>query len=138
MKLLVLVGLLLVTQLLGADNGLRHLLRHSNGSVATVDGSLHQRDRHIACVCGTQGLEGTIRCNLRLGRPFEHVARDMMYRTCMEVVLGGRRLGGRSFLARHLPLWGGIRRHLAFIVTPPLDDDVVIAGNIDDASKELT
>jgi hypothetical protein len=56
----------------------------------------------------------------------------------MEVVLGGRRLGGRSFLARHLPLGGGIRRHLAFIVTPPLDDDVVIAGNIDDASKELT
>ena len=133
MKLLVLVGLLLVTQLLGEDNGLRHLLRHSDGSVAAVDGSLHQRDRHIACVFGTQGLEGTIRCNLRLRRPFEHVARDMMHRTCMELVLGGR-----SFLARHLPLGGGIRWHLAFIVTPPLYDAVVIAGNIDDASKELT
>jgi hypothetical protein len=47
-------------------------------------------------------------------------------------------LGGRSFLARHLPLGGGIRWHLAFIVTPPLYDAVVIAGNIDDASKELT
>ena len=43
-----------------------------------------------------------------------------------------------AVLARHLPLGGGIRRHLAFIVTPPLDDDVVIAGNIDDASKDLT
>ena len=38
----------------------------------------------------------------------------------------------------HLPLGGGIRWHLAFIVTPPLYDAVVIAGNIDDASKELT
>jgi hypothetical protein len=68
-----------------------------------------------------------------LGRPFKHVARDMMHRTCMEVVLGGC-----SFLAHHLPLGGGIRRHLAFIVTPPLDDAVVISGNIDDALKELT
>jgi hypothetical protein len=57
----------------------------------------------------------------------------MMHRTFMELVLGGR-----SFLARHLPLGGGIRWHLAFIVTPPLYDAVVIAGNIDDASKELT
>ena len=113
MKLLVLVGLLLVTQLLGADNGLRHLLRHSNGSVAAVDDSLHQRVCHIACVCGTQGLEGTIRCNLRLGRPFEHVAKEMMHHTCMEVVLGRRR-----FLACHLPLGGEICWCLAFIVSP--------------------
>ena len=128
-------------QLLGADDGLRHLLRHSDGCFAAVDGSVHERDRNIACVHGAQSRERTIRCYLCSGRPIVHVARDMMHRTCTEEVPCGRRLGGRSsFLDRRLPLWGRIRRHLAFVVACPLDDAAVIAiaGNINDTSKELT